>query len=220
MCFLTNLPHVDRAAIQTNLSAGTHWVDRCRLDRLALWATYHPGQVARAKFVEKVWTLHERGVRMSVGVVGLRDHFEEIAQLRAEIPSDVYMWINACKRVSAYYSEADLRFLIDIDPQFSVNLGHHASLGDECWAGETSFTVDGAGLIRRCHFVNEPIGSIHDCNWRSGLAPRKCPRPTCGCFIGYVNLQRLEQGAVYGDGILERIPLTTIYDSSFQECQT
>jgi MoaA/NifB/PqqE/SkfB family radical SAM enzyme len=210
LCFLTHLPHVESASIQTNLSCGLDWVDRCARDRLALWATYHPSEAARAPFVAKVRSLHERGIRLSVGVVGLREHFDDIARLREEIPAQIYLWVNAYKRESGYYQDGETHFLTAVDPQFPTNNWHHASQEKACWAGESSFTVDGQGRIRRCHFVETPIGSIHDRAWRAGLRPRSCPNQTCGCYIGYVNLKPLEQSTIYGDGILARIPLAMI----------
>jgi MoaA/NifB/PqqE/SkfB family radical SAM enzyme len=207
LCFLSQLAHVERVAIQTNLSCKLDWVDRCRIERLALWATYHPTQVSRAAFLAKVRQLTQRGVRLSVGVVGLREHFEEIKCLRQEIPPDVYLWINAYKRDADYYVDEHLHRLTAIDPLFPISNQNHHSLGEPCAAGETSFTVDGDGNIRRCHFVQEPIGSIHEPAWRSCLRPRRCPNATCGCYIGFVNLQRLRLETYFGDGVLERIPL-------------
>ncbi len=204
---LTHLEHVQRAAIQTNLSCGIDWVSECQLDRLALWATYHPSETNRAAFVGKVDRLHELGVRLSVGIVGLREHFDEIAALRNELPHEVYLWVNAYKRDPDYYADTEVRYLTSIDPLFPLNNAHHASRGEFCAAGETSFTVDGTGAMRRCHFVGEPIGSIHASNWEASLRPRVCPNTTCNCHIGYVYLKRLGQDLVYGDNILERIPL-------------
>src|SRR4051812_33954764 len=37
---LTHLPHVQKAAIQTNLSCRLDWVGRCDLSKLGLWCTY------------------------------------------------------------------------------------------------------------------------------------------------------------------------------------
>jgi MoaA/NifB/PqqE/SkfB family radical SAM enzyme len=206
LAVLTHLAHVDRAAIQTNLSCGLEWVHECRLDRLALWATFHPSEVRRDAFLGKVHRLREQGVRLSVGVVGLREHFEEIARLRAELPSEVYLWVNAFKRRSGYYTAEEARRLEEIDPYFPMNNTQHPSRGERCAAGETSFTVDGNGAMRRCHFVAETIGNIHSPDWEAGLRPRTCPNAVCGCHIGYVNLNRLRQSAVYGAGLLERIP--------------
>jgi hypothetical protein len=204
---LSHLPHVERAAIQTNLSCGIDWVRECRLDRLALWTTFHPSEVERSAFVVKVRRLHEQGVRLSVGVVGLREHLDQIEKLRAEIPPGIYLWVNAYKRVASYYTDAEIRQLETIDPFFAINNQHHPSFSQPCDAGEKSFAVDGTGTMRRCHFVGEPIGTIYSDDWESALSPRPCPNRTCSCHIGYVNLHSLRQDLIYGDGILERIPL-------------
>ncbi len=97
-----------------------------------------------------------------------------------------------------------------IDPLFSINNQRLASQNERCDAGETSFTVDGEGTIRRCHFVAEPIGSIDDDDWERAFKSRGCPNATCGCYIGYRNLQRLNLEKIYGDNILERIPISPV----------
>lgn len=203
---LTHLPHVDRVAIQTNLSCGFGWLDRCRLDRLALWATFHPTEVPLERFVARVRHLSAAGVRMSVGVVGKREHFAAIERLRAEVPSTIYVWVNAYKDEPHYYVPADETFLTAIDPLFPINNQRHASRGEFCRAGATSFTVDGRGAIRRCHFVSTPLSHLDDSDWEAALTPRRCPNATCGCHIGYVHLERLHLDATFGDGLLERIP--------------
>jgi len=203
---LTHLSHVERAAIQTNLSCSLDWVQECQRERLALWTTFHPTEVRRESFVAKVRRLHERGILLSVGVVGMREHFAEIAHLRKELPAAMYLWVNAYKRIPNYYTEQQADWLTQIDPYFPINRYAHASRDQPCGAGETSFTVDGAGTMRRCHFVGEPIGSIHSPDWEASLRPRVCPNAACGCHIGYVHLKRLRQDAIYGAGLLERIP--------------
>ncbi len=204
---LTRLDHVERAVIQTNLSCNLAWIDDCQLDRLALWATFHPTEVSLERFVAKVRGLCERGVRLSVGVVGIRAHFDAIHKLRAALPGEVYLWINAYKRVPGYYSPDDARELETLDPHFAINNQHHASFQKPCQAGETSFTVDGEGVMRRCHFVGAPIGNIYSEDWRAPLRARTCPNAACSCHIGYVYLQPLRQDLIYGKNLLERIPL-------------
>jgi hypothetical protein len=204
---LTQLDHVERAVIQTNLSCGLAWIEDCRLDRLALWATYHPTEVNFDPFVKKVYRLHERGVRLSVGVVGLREHFNAIQKLRAALPSEIYLWVNAYKRELDYYSADEIQELESLDPHFPINNQRHASLGKSCQAGESSFTVDGEGVMRRCHFVGTPIGNIYSGDWRMNLRTRACPNAACSCHIGYVYLEPLRQDRIYGQNVLERIPL-------------
>ena len=146
------------------------------------------------------------GARYSVGVVGLKGALSEIARLRAALDPDVYLWINAYKRDPDYYSEADIAAFEAIDPLFRTNTVRHRSLGASCRAGATSFTVDGQGDVRRCHFIREPIGNLYGAGIEAALAERACTNATCGCHIGYVHLDRLNLYETYADGLLERIP--------------
>jgi MoaA/NifB/PqqE/SkfB family radical SAM enzyme len=146
-------------------------------------------------------------VRYSVGVVGMKEHVEEIEALRRELSPEIYVWVNAYKRVEDYYSEDELRRLEAVDALFPINNVRHASAGRACRAGESVISVDGDGTIRRCHFIKEPIGSIYERGWEEALRPRVCTNATCGCHIGYVHMPHLQLYEVFGDGILERIPV-------------
>jgi MoaA/NifB/PqqE/SkfB family radical SAM enzyme len=208
---LSNLPNVDRVAIQTNLSCPLDWVTRCDRSSLAFWATYHPGEVDRARFVSRCRELSQHGIRYSAGVVGLKEHFAEIEALRRELPEDVYLWVNAYKRELGYYIDDELRFLEMIDPLFRVNNKRHLSLGRACRTGRSVISVDGTGEIRRCHFVSDRIGNIYEPGFEANLVDRACPAATCSCHIGYVHLDHLHLGEVFGSGILERIPAAPIW---------
>jgi MoaA/NifB/PqqE/SkfB family radical SAM enzyme len=203
---LTNLSCVRRAAIQTNLSCALDWIDGCDKNRLALWATYHPTEVERGRFVAKCMELRRRGVRFSVGMVGLKEYAAEAGALRRDLPADVYLWINAYKDRPEYYGEEDIRHFTEIDPLFPVNNQRHPSLGRICRTGHTVIAVDGQGTIRRCHFIKEPLGNLYENDLVAVLAPRPCTNATCGCHIGYVHLEYLHLERVFGDGVLERIP--------------
>lgn len=203
---LTNFPNVKKAAIQTNLSCRLDWVEQCDKQKLALWATYHPTQVSRARFVAKCHSLLEREVRFSVGVVGLKEHRAEIEALRHELPANVYLWVNAYKREPNYYTADELRFLTALDPLFPLNNQQHASFGKRCQTGETVISVDGTGTMRRCHFIPTPLGNIYDPSFTEALRARLCSNQTCGCHIGYVHLNELNLDKIFGAGMLERIP--------------
>jgi MoaA/NifB/PqqE/SkfB family radical SAM enzyme len=204
---LTGMPQVCKAAIQTNLSCRLDWLDACDRTRLALWCTYHPGETTRDRFLARCRELHARGVRFSVGVVGLKEHFAEIAALRRELPTDVYLWINAYKRDPAYYTGEMIEQLTRIDPLFPVNNQHHRSRGEACRAGATVVSVDGDGTVRRCHFIREPIGNLYAPDFERCLVERPCSNDTCGCHIGHVHLDRLQLYNTFGDGVLERVPV-------------
>jgi len=206
---LAALPHVERASIQTNLSCDLGWVDRVsEPSRIALWATFHPEWTERAKFLTKVRQLRSAGIGVSCGVVGFNKFADDIERLREELPSDVYLWINAAKKEEVY-TEADIQRFEKIDPLFRTNTIEHPSLGRSCRAGESVVSVEGeSGNVRRCHFVPQVIGNLYDGSFEASLRERACPNATCGCHIGYVHLDDLDLYRTYGTGILERIPET------------
>lgn len=203
---LTRMPGVHKAAIQTNLSGKLDWVEQCDREKLALWCTFHPGEIRRERFLARCQELQSRGVRFSVGVVGLKEHFHEIDALRKELPDDVYLWVNAYKREPDYYDPEMVRQLAAIDPLFPVNNHYHASRGQSCRTGVSAISVDGQGNVFRCHFVKKQIGNLYAADFEECLKERPCENETCGCHIGYVHLDRLGLYETFSAGVLERIP--------------
>jgi MoaA/NifB/PqqE/SkfB family radical SAM enzyme len=206
MTRLSHMPQVRRVAAQTNLSFSLGWLSACNRKRLALWCTYHPGEVARDRFLARCRDLDAHGVRYSVGIVGLKEHFDEIEAVRHALDPKVYLWINAYKRQEGYYAPADVDRLAAVDPLFELNNQVWRSEGRSCRAGHTAITVDGDGTARRCHFIKEPIGNIYAPDFEEKLTPRACTGTVCRCHIGYVHMDDLDLYALFGSGVLERIP--------------
>jgi hypothetical protein len=204
---LAGMGHVRRAAIQTNLSGGIDWLEDADRDAIALWCTFHPTETSVDRFAARIDRLREMGIRHSVGTVGVKRHFPVIEELRRRLPRDTYLWVNAIKKPPRYYGDEQVAFLAGIDPHFPTNLRDHPSRGKACRAGHTSFTVDGEGVARRCHFIAAPIGDIHAPDFAGKLRPRACTNAVCKCYIGYANLGELALERVYGEGLLERVPL-------------
>jgi len=205
---LSHLPQVAKVAAQTNLAGNLDWIGRCETKRLALWCSYHPEQITRDRFLAQCNRLDVLGIRYSVGMVGLKEYFDEAEALRRVLPSGVYLWINAYDDRTDYYSGEDLRRIEAIDPLFPFSTKHHPSMGHDCRAGESVISVDGAGTIRRCHFITEPLGNLYEPGFESVLKQRTCTNANCVCHIGYVHLVRLGLDRIFGDGALERIPKT------------
>lgn len=203
---LTHMPHVTKVAIQTNLSCSLGWITTCNISKLGLWATYHPGETSQDQFVKACSALDKLQVRYSVGVVGLKEHFAAISEIRKALDPDAYLWINAYKRVPDYYSESDRSFLEGIDSLFSFNNQYHDSIGRACRCGDTVISVDGSGDIRRCHFIPDVVGNLYDENFENALLATPCTTAKCGCHIGYVHMNDLPLYALFGTGVLERIP--------------
>lgn len=208
MIALSHLPQVRRVAIQTNLCIGTRWLDRVDTRSFALWCTYHPSQVSLSTFVGRCLDLRRRGIRFSVGMVALRELFNEIEEIRAALPADVPMWLNAYdQRTPDYYEVADAARLTAIDPHFGYSLAPMPSIGAACATGESVLSVDGDGNVQRCHFVSEALGNLYDGSFAARLGPRPCPNRVCDCFIGYVHRKDLPFARDYAGGQLERVPV-------------
>jgi hypothetical protein len=201
---LSRLPHIRRVAVQTNLSQRTTWVEDADPQTLALWTTYHPGQVSHERFLGKCRELDARAIRYSVGVVGDPAHLDAARRMRAALPDHVYLWVNAEEGRS--YTEPEAAAWTALDPLFDYSRHPHASAGRQCRTGESVISVDGGGTVRRCHFVKAPIGNLYDGSYRSALRPRPCPLSVCDCHIGYVHLESLPLYDVFAGGVLERIP--------------
>lgn len=213
---LTRLPHLRRAAIQTNLSCRLDWVSECDLEKLALWCSYHPSETTRGRFLGQCRALDAIEVRYSVGIVGLKEQIAEAFALRRGLRPDVYLWVNAIKRKDGYYTAAETDALAALDPLFSINNTRHPSLGLSCQTGQSVFSVDGGGTMRRCHFISRPIGNIYTDNWEQSLKPSACTNKTCGCHIGYVHMPDLDLYEVFGDGVLERIPCEQLWNPNVE----
>lgn len=201
---LSRLRNVRRVAIQTNLSCRTGWLAEADLSSTALWCTYHPGQVTQARFLAKTGELVDLGVRFSVGVVGLPEHLDNTAALRAALPEQVYLWVNAAEGHT--YDDSEAGSWTAIDPLFPYSRHPHNARGIACRTGESVVSVDGDGTVRRCHFVPEVLGNLYDGSFRESLRPRPCPLAQCDCHIGYVHLESLPLYDVFAGGVLERIP--------------
>lgn len=124
---LSRLPHIERVAIQTNLSCRTDWLAEADPETLALWCTYHPGQTPYDRFLAKCRELAARGTRFSVGIVGLPEHREHARRLRDDLPPQVYLWVNAAEGHT--YTDEEAEGWTALDPLFPYSRRPHPSAG-------------------------------------------------------------------------------------------
>lgn len=217
---LSHLEHIQKIAVQSNISCRFDWLEDADKTRIALWATYHPTEVSRERFLASCEDLLARAVPFSVGTVGIKEHIDEIEALRAALPPKVYLWVNAYDKAKhsqkTYYDQADLDRLNAIDPLFGYNNQRYASRGKSCRTGEKVISVDAQGDIRRCHFVSKVLGNIYTSELEAVLFPRPCSRQFCDCHIGYVHMEDLGLGEVFGEGVLERIPDLNTLPNTYQ----
>ncbi|VAW72265.1 hypothetical protein MNBD_GAMMA12-1681 [hydrothermal vent metagenome] len=204
---LSTISHVQSLAIQTNLSGNLDWLTKMKVRKLTLWASYHPSETTLDNFLTQCEQVISAGAQLTVGVVGKKEHFTAIEQLHAQKPQAASFWINAYKDVAHYYSDEDISFLQAKDRLFSSNLMDYPSKDKACASGETSFTVDGRGDMRRCHFIDTVIGNIYQQEYQRSLQPRNCSNKTCSCYIGYIHLKDLDFRKQLGENYFERFLL-------------
>jgi MoaA/NifB/PqqE/SkfB family radical SAM enzyme len=206
---LSRMAHVRQVAIQTNLSGPLAWLEQSDMAKVGLWCTYHPSQVRRDRFVERCARLQRMGVDFSVGIVAMREHFDEIRALRAALPLQHYLWLNAYdRRPPGYYRPEDLAWLDALDPWFRYSRNPEMSRGKACRAGSEALSVDGNGDLQRCHFLPQRLGNLYTDRLQDLLVDTVCSRlRKCDCYIGYAQRQDLPFYADFGAGVLARIPL-------------
>ncbi|MBD8500946.1 STM4011 family radical SAM protein [Paenibacillus arenosi] len=207
MVKLSHMQHVNKVAIQTNLSAKLDWTRDLNPITAAFWVTYHPGQTKEERFLQQCGKLYEQKISFSVGSVGLKSAFSSISSLRNALPDDVYMWVNAYKDKKDYYSAEDLAFLSDVDPYFGLNAQDYDSMDKPCRAGKNVFYVQGDGRVKRCYKDRLVIGNLY----RDGLdgiaQERPCRMRQCDCYIGYIHMEEQPFDSIYGERALERIAI-------------
>lgn len=206
MIELSHMSHITKVAIQTNLSVKLDWTAQLNPAKVSFWATYHPGQVREDRFVAQGMVLYKQGIVFSAGTVGLREAFPAIHRLRAKLPEDVYVWVNAFKDRPRYYSEAEVEELSGIDPYFRDNLQDYDSLGQACRAGEDVFYVQGSGMVKRCYQDKRVIGHLYRHSLEQLSQERPCQMKKCGCYIGYIHMKDQPFASRYGERLLERVP--------------
>jgi MoaA/NifB/PqqE/SkfB family radical SAM enzyme len=204
LAHLSQLPQVRRVAIQSNGSAPSDFVAHANLARLLLCMAWHPTEISRPVFRQRVLALHRRGVRLSVGAVAIPAHLDEVEALRRELPAELPMWINAEKPPRRHPAEAAARWTA-IDPLFPLDARPPPSKGCACATGETALFVDGAGDLRRCPFVPKVLGNLYTDELSAILAAHPCPRARCDCYIGYAHRPELRLREVFGPDLLGRL---------------
>ncbi|MFE5320866.1 STM4011 family radical SAM protein [Paenibacillus sp. NPDC056579] len=204
---LSHMQHVDKVAIQTNLSAKLDWACDLNPATAAFWVTYHPGQTEEERFLQQCRKLYVQKIPFSVGCVGVKSAFHSISSIRKALPKDVYMWVNAYKDRPDYYSAEDEAFLTQIDPYFVLNALDYDSMGKPCRAGQTVFYVQGDGRVKRCYKDRQVIGNLYKDGLERLSQERPCRMKQCDCYIGYIHMEGQPFDPIYGDRVLERIAI-------------
>ncbi len=208
---LSALPWMDAVGAQTNLSfspetslaifrqAGGY------VEKLRLWATFHPEMITAEAFAASCRTLLAAGVPLCAGAVGDPRNLEKIRLLRQELPKETYLWINRMDGLDRDYTQTERDEFLDIDPYFGRELISVPSEPARC--GHRLF-VEGNGQVRLCNISQAVGGRV----WKPGSESdglrldRLCRRKRCSCYLAYGGRDDFMNRILFGPYPLFRIP--------------
>jgi len=209
---ISGLAETDAVGAQTNLSfpieksLALFAESGGKIGKLRLWATFHPEMATVQDFAGRCRQLAEAGVRLCAGSVGVPENLALLRRLKAELPREIYLWVNKMDGLKRPYTREEKEAFLEIDPYFNREL--------------TPVPADVAGCRER--LFAEADGRLHTCNisqklgigWEdicgegvpAALPEPKCGRKSCSCYLAYGGRDDLMNWLLFGDYPLFRIP--------------
>ncbi len=192
-----------------------------RLDKLRLWATFHPEMVCPEDFAQKCRQVWEAGVILSVGAVGAPEYLGSVQRLRALLPKEIYLWINKMDGLRRDYTEAETRAFLELDPYFWQELLPVPAEAEQC---RERLFVESDGRMRACNIARVMEGNWYGegrgckeegsgqkrCCPDKGATDRKtlphCGRKVCSCYLAYGGRADYVNQILFGPHPIFRIP--------------
>lgn len=228
---ISALPFVDGVGAQTNLSFGVQKsvedFEKAggRIEKLRLWATFHPEMTKPGEFAQKCKRLKSLGVSVSAGAVGVPQNMEILRLLRRELPEDTYLWINKMDGLGRPYTQEEKEEFLRIDPYFLRELVPVPADVSQC---RGRLFVEGNGRLRTCNIGplleegwedicrkaemgnDRLLPGLPGTEWKKGEKENfplpKCGRKRCSCYLAYGGRGNDWNRMLFGPYSLYRIP--------------
>lgn len=216
---ISSLDGIGAAGAQTNLSFPvpellSHFQKAGgRLEKLHLWATFHPEMTTVEQFARTCRRLAEEGIHLCAGAVGVPHNTELLKSLRAELPEEIYLWINRMDGKKRPYTREETEAFLKIDPYFQREL---AALPADCENCKNRLFVEGNGKLRICN-ISRNLGISWDDLWNikqknsepeiwECLTSSVCGQKWCSCYLAYGGRQDFMNRILFGPYPVFRIP--------------
>lgn len=173
-----------------------------RLDKLRLWATFHPEMVCPEDFAQKCRQVWEAGVILSVGAVGAPEYLGSAQRLRALLPKEIYLWINKMDGLRRDYTEAETKAFLELDPYFWQELLPVPAEVEQC---RERLFVESGGRMRACNIARAMAGNWYGEDRSCGVPPH-CGRKVCSCYLAYGGRADYVNQILFGPHPIFRIP--------------
>lgn len=203
---LSRLDTLEAVGAQSNLSFDIegclHTYEKAggKIEKLRLWATFHPKMVTVSHFADQCRLLMAAGVRFCAGAVGVPENLEILSRLRETLPSEVYLWINPMDGLKRRYTKAEEDGFTRIDPLFSGALRVRKAEPEQC---RGRLFVEADGRMRQCNIGLSSAANWYDCSREEAVS---CGRNICSCYLAYGGREDYEHRIQFGRWPLFRIP--------------
>lgn len=180
-----------------------------KLEKLRLWATFHPEMISPENFARKCIQVWKFGITVCAGAVGKPENLALVQKLRSLLPQEIYLWINKMDGLGRDYTEAEKASFLEIDPYFWQELIPVLADGRQC---RERLFVESDGRQRSCN-----IGRVIEGNWYDKkTVPKKeadggagfwhCTRKFCSCYLAYGGRSDFINQVLFGPYPVFRIP--------------
>lgn len=183
------------------------------LQKLRIWATFHPEMITPEAFAAKCKEGAGFGLTLCTGAVGVPENLAVIQRLRALLPEEIYLWVNQMDGQKSPYTEETIAAFSEIDPYFYRDLYRMEADPSQCLG---RLFAEGDGKLYPCNINRIPID-----NWRcwpgrgeeegeKASAPPmsvpKCTRRVCSCYLAYGGRSHWMNQVLFGPYPIFRIP--------------
>lgn len=127
------------------------------MEKVRLWATFHPEITTISTFAQKCKTLTNAGVTLCAGSVGVPENLELLRKLRAELPYAIYLWVNQMDGLRRSYTQQEKEAFLEIDPYFERELLPIRADVSQC---QQRLFMEADGTLRACN-----ISSVMESGW-------------------------------------------------------
>ncbi|MDE7313698.1 MAG: STM4011 family radical SAM protein [Eubacterium sp.] len=202
---ISALSWTQAAGAQTNLSFSLEKSlelfvkNNGKINKLRLWATFHPEMTTVTEFANTCSQLMQAGVTLCAGAVGVPKHAGLLRQLRMALPKDIYLWVNRMDGLGRVYTKEEIRLFCEIDPYFYRELQPHPADAAQC---RGRLFAEGDGRVRLCNL--SPAKKAEPFSPKA--LPLPCRRKRCSCYLAYGGRSRLVNQMLFGSFPLFRIP--------------
>jgi HAD superfamily hydrolase (TIGR01484 family) len=188
---LSLAPFIEAISMQTNLSLNAALFSarliekKADLQKIKLWASFHPSEISLPKFIENYHRLDAR-IQVTIGAVAHPQQISVLASLKNHLKAGDYLFLNAMDGFKKAYTPEEIAQFTAIDPFFIAHPKH--ILADEtlCVAGKTHFFVNHTGTVSACNLSRIKLGNLDDL-LKNGIENKttRCASKTCECFLAY-----------------------------------